>query len=143
MGRRLCLLVAIIAFAGAGAGSASAQASLAGSLDCQVVYPASVALRYFKIRCLYLPLHGYPPGFEQLTGSLTPKGPPPSGLRTVWGVYSQQPLSSLAGTYARRTDTRVLVSASATELRPIANVPGEEIGHNLAFDATALILVVP
>jgi len=124
------------------ADSASAQPALVGSLDCQVVSPAAVVQRYRKIRCLYLPFHGNPPGFEKLIGSLAPKGPPPSGPRAVWGVYSPQPLSSLRGTYARRAGTRTLVGASATELRPIADVPGEEVGRNLAFDATGLTLTV-
>jgi hypothetical protein len=133
----------VIASVVANAGSASAQASLVGSLDCQVVYSEAVVQRYRKIRCLYLSLHDYAPGFEKLTGSLTPKGPPPSGPRAVWGVYSLKPFSSLRGDYARRSGTETLVGPSKTELRPIADVPGEEIGRNLAFDATALILVVP
>ena len=136
------LSAVLIAFVVAGADSAWAQPALLGSLDCQVVYPEAVVQRYRKIRCLFLPLHGNIPGFEKLTGSLTPKGPPPSGPRAVWGVYSLKPLSSLRGTYARHPGKRVLVGASKTELRPMADVPGEEIGRNLAFDATGLTLVV-
>lgn len=137
----------LVAFVVAGAGPAPAQApaevSLLGSLDCQVTYPEVVVQRYRKIRCLYLPLHSQVPGFVKLTGSLTPKGPPPSGTRAVWGVYSLKPVSSLRGTYAQRSGTSMLISASKTEFRPMADVPGEDVGRNLAFDATGLTLVVP
>jgi len=37
----------------------------------------------------------------------------------------------------------MLISASKTEFRPMADVPGEEVGRNLAFDATGLILALP
>ena len=145
--RSVIRIFAFLAFVFAGAGSAPAQApaevSLLGSLDCQVTYPEVVVQRYRKIRCLYLPLQGAFPGFVKLTGALTPKGPPPSGTRAVWGVYSVKPVSSLRGTYARRSDTRMLISASKTEFRPMADVPGEEVGRNLAFDATGLILALP
>lgn len=138
-------LAFLIVFIIAAARPAPAQdeVPLVGSLDCQVRYLEAVVQRYRKISCLYLPLDGALPGFVKLIGSLTPKGPPPSGMRVVWGVYSLQPVSSLLGTYARRSGTSILISASKTEFRPIADVPGEEVGRNLAFDATGLILALP
>lgn len=137
------LIASVIAGAGSVPAQAQAEALLLGSLDCQVVYSEAVVWRYRKIRCLYLPLYSNVPGFEKLTGSLTPKGPPPSGTRAVWGVYSVKPLSSLRGTYVRHSTTRMLISASKTEFRPMADVPGEDVGRNLAFDATGLILALP
>ena len=137
----------LVAFVIAGAGSAPAQepaeVPLLGSLDCQVTYPEVVVQRYRKIRCLFLPLQSQVPGFEELIGTLTPIGPPPSGTRAVWGVYSVKPFSSLRGKYAQRSGTRMLISASKTEFRPMADVPGEQVGRNLAFDATGLILTLP
>ena len=137
------LIASVIAGAGSAPAQAQAEVPLLGSLDCQVVYPEAVVQRYRKIRCLYLPLQGAFPGFVKLTGSLTPIGPPPTGTRAVWGVYSLKPFSSLRGTYAQRSGTRMLISASKTEFRPMADVPGEEVGRNLAFDATGLILALP
>jgi hypothetical protein len=137
------LLVTLVA---AGAGSAPAQepaeVPLLGSLDCQVTYPEVVVQRYRKIRCLFLPLQSQVPAFEELTGTLTPIGPPPTGTRAVWGVYSLKPVTSLRGTYAQRSGTRMLIGASKTEFRPMADVPGEEVGRNLAFDATGLVLTL-
>lgn len=63
----------LVAFVIAGASFARAQETpLIGSLDCQVTLgelaAEVIAQPYRKLRCLYLPLHGYPPASKISSG---------------------------------------------------------------------------
>lgn len=130
----------LFAFVIAGAGPAPAEGILIGSLDCQMTR-LQVTRALVSMSCLYWPSRSA--SAKTYTGLLTLPDNPSQPARAVWGVYSTQLRLSLEGTFSKSQPGQfVLIGSGAdpTELRPLADVPGEEDGPNLASGATELIL---
>jgi hypothetical protein len=134
-------LVFLVAFVIVGAGPAPAQGALVGTLDCQVTR-LQVSRAFLSTLCSFWPFGAL--AAKTYTGLLTlPIDPLQPSHGATWGVYSSQPLLSVDGTYSKsRPGQFILIGSGAdpTELRPLADVPGEEDGPNLASRATELIL---
>jgi|ERR1700674_353198 len=131
----------LFAFVIAGAGPAPAQVALVGMLDCQVTR-LQITRAFLSTLCSFRPVGAL--DVKMYTGLLTlPSNPSQTSRGASWGVYSSQPLLSVDGTYSNsRAGQSILIGSGATptELRPLADVPGEEDGPNLAPRATELIL---
>jgi hypothetical protein len=132
MARIFFLLVFIAAAFAGSAGSASAQL-LAGTLDCGVD-PQIVVKGTLSARCTYWPLPGLPSISKGVARVLPMRGSL-SG-RMVWGVYSSGVLVPLLqGTFvtAAGGGGRLIGGpGNLIVLHPIADTPGEGVGHNLA-----------
>jgi hypothetical protein len=132
-------LAFLVAFVITGAGPAPAQGFLIGSLDCGST-GVMVSRTVVAMRCSFLPLFGY----ASFKGILTlPARPFQRSGHAAWGVYSSTQFPSLVGQYVMpQTGEDKLVGATELqpELRPLADVPGEQDGPNLAIRARRLTL---
>jgi hypothetical protein len=131
---RIFFLLAFVAAAFAGSsGSASAQL-FAGTVDCRASGSA-VSLGGFAARCVFWPIIGIPTvsmGNVRILGRVTPL----RDARAVWTVYSSGVIvPGLQGLFVRTAGTGTwLVGSPANliQLRPAEDVPGEDVGRNLA-----------
>jgi hypothetical protein len=130
---RIFFLLAFIAAAFAGScGTASAQ-FLAGTVDCRAT--PSVTPLGFPARCVFWPIVGIPTvsnGNIRMIGRPTPL----RGARAVWVVYSSGVIvPALQGVFARAAGSGAWLiggPGNSIQLRPAEDVPGEDVGRNLA-----------
>lgn len=115
-----------------GVGSASAQL-LAGTLDCGVDPQVRVS-GTLSASCTYWPFPGLPSTSKGVARLLPMRGP--SSGHMVWGVYSSGVIVPLLqGTFvtpAGGGGRLIGRPGNLITLDPMADVPGEGVGHNLA-----------
>jgi hypothetical protein len=145
--RIVCRLAAVAGLAAVCATPLIAQQpSGPRSVDCRFVSPLGALPAELAMRCVVFPA---PAGPSVLIGRLTgpgfaaqKKAPRLRGKpgRAVWYTWSD---GDFSGEYLRAPLPPERLEGRSITLQPLQDVPGEDVGTNLAFGAARLILQPP